>query len=138
MTCWIRGFALAVAALLMVMGGALGWLVMTTPEARDREGWILGPSLPLPFGELTTVVVPNDEIGERLVVLSGIAGLGRVVDDVYMFDSRIRTWERGPNLPAPRHHAAAAVLDGAVVISGGAETLDSRPWQGLYSKSLFA
>ncbi len=119
----------------MAIGASVLALVLTgcrilPPTPTEREAWSLGPELPKPFGELATVSVPRDDGGEQLVVLSGIAGWGRVVDDVFVFDSDARAWKAGPALPGPRHHASAAVLDGRVVLSGGAETLDGDPWQG--------
>lgn len=127
---FLRGMALLLGVVVLVAAAIMVWLVMTTPAPESREGWRLGAELPQPFGELATVALPLEDGGESLVVLSGIAGFGRVVDDVWTFDQVSGSWNRGPSLPAPRHHAAAAVLDGAVVISGGAESLEGRPWQG--------
>lgn len=98
------------------------------PSAQEREHWHLGAEMPKPFGELATTTVPA-EGGEQLVVLSGIAGWGRVVDDVLLYDPVSGEWREGPSLPEARHHASATVLEGAVVIAGGAESLSGHPWE---------
>lgn len=125
-----RVFVYIVVLLTLGVLAVAGWLRFTAPEAQRQPDWSLGPPLPQAFGELASVGLPREEGGDRLVVLSGIAGFGRVVDDVFILEPGADEWQRGPSLPAPRHHAAAAVLDGAVVIAGGAESLAGSPWQG--------
>ncbi|TVP57179.1 MAG: hypothetical protein EA349_06990, partial [Halomonadaceae bacterium] len=124
----LLGYLLAslLALLLLLLAGL--WL--TSPGPEPREGWVLGPPLPQAFGELATLSLPRQEDTDLLVVMSGISGFGTVVDDVQVFDVTRKTWSPGPSLPAPRHHAAAAELEGAAVLSGGAETLSGSPWQG--------
>ncbi|MCC5869333.1 MAG: hypothetical protein JJU27_12545 [Gammaproteobacteria bacterium] len=125
-----RVFVYLVVVLSLGVAAAFGWLRFTAPDAQPQPGWSLGPALPQAFGELASVGLPHEDGRDRLVVLSGITGVGRVADDVFVLDPAAGRWQRGPSLPAPRHHAAAAVLDGAVVIAGGAESLVDSPWQG--------
>lgn len=129
MTLIPRGLIMAAAAALLA-ALVVGIFLATAPTPEEREGWMLGPELPEPFGELATVAVPGADGRELLVALSGIAAFGRVVDDVYVFDPATETWTQGPALPERRHHAAAAVLDGAVILSGGAASLAEHPWRG--------
>ncbi len=135
----LRSLQRALALLGVVVLLLLGLLVLsfwvlrlTAPAPEPRQGWTLGPELPMAFGELATVALTGDDGEERLVVLSGLAGLGRVLDDVFVLNPRGGSWvwERAPSLPRPRHHTAAAALDGAVVVAGGAETLGEHPWTG--------
>ncbi len=131
------GVLLAVVLLLLALAV---WLLLTAPQPRDAPDWRLGPALPLAHGELATTVgqrpvecemAPCDT-ATALVVLGGIAGTGEVVDRVHWYLPQAGHWVQGSTLPAPRHHTAAATLDGAVYASGGAQTLD-RPWQATAS-----
>lgn len=126
---WLRVTAVVVGALVVGAALVVVALLATAPAPQERDEWTLGPELPMAFGELATVSVTRDDGTEVLVVLSGLSGLARVADDVFAYDSASGAWSRGPSLPAPRHHASAAALDGAVVLSGGAEGL-APPWAG--------
>ncbi|RFA25181.1 hypothetical protein CAI21_19620 [Alkalilimnicola ehrlichii] len=130
MRVWLRSIGVLVAVIVVIALAMGAWLLLVKPVPQERDGWTLGPDLPRPFGELATTVLPRENGAETLVVLSGIAGFGEVVNDVFLYDAETDAWRQGPSLPAARHHAAAAVLDGAVVLSGGAESLEGDPWQG--------
>lgn len=114
--------------LLLAAALGLGWLLFFPPQPETRAGWSLGPPMPEAFGELATVALARDDGGEDLVVLSGIRGFGQVVDRVLLLDAPDGRWQGGPPLPGPRHHAAAAAYQGAVVLSGGSTELNARPW----------
>lgn len=129
------GTVIFLAVVLLLLALAV-WLLLTAPQSRDAPHWRLGPDLPLPHGELATVVgqrpgecdAPPCAPQTALVVLGGITGTGEVLDRVHWYLARDERWVIGPALPAARHHTAAAALDGAVYVSGGSRTLD-RPWQ---------
>ncbi|MBE0477169.1 MAG: hypothetical protein IBX62_08745 [Coriobacteriia bacterium] len=127
---WLRPTGIVIGALIVLAALAVGWLLLTAPEPQERDEWALGPELPRAFGELATVSVVREDGSEMLVVLSGLSGLGEVVDDVFTYEEASGAWSRGPSLPVAVHHASAAALDGAVWVSGGSETLDAGAWQG--------
>lgn len=128
---WLRLTGIVIGALIFFVAVAVGWLLFTAPAPQEPDKWALGPELPRAFGELATVSVLRNDGSEMLVVLSGLAGLGEVVDDVFTYDTASGVWSRGPSLPTAVHHASAAALDGAVVVSGGSETLNGGGWQGI-------
>jgi N-acetylneuraminic acid mutarotase len=64
----------------------------------------------------------------KIYVLGGISGTGnerRALSDAYIFDPVDQSWEQGPSLPAPRHDAASAVLNGRIYLIGGKEQTGS-------------
>jgi hypothetical protein len=127
---WLRLTGIVIATLVVLVALAVGGLLLTAPSPQEQDEWTLGPELPRAFGELATVSVLRQDGSEMLVVLSGLAGIGGVVDDVFTYEAASGAWSRGPSLPTAVHHASAAPHDGAVVLSGGSETLISGGWQG--------
>ena len=133
----LKSVSVVVLALLVVVIGATGWLVLSSPQARDAPGWSLLSEMPLPHGELASTVAqrvtdcPDGPCPQepRLVVLGGIAGMGQVLDTVHFYDPQAQTWATGPALPEPRHHTSATSMGGSVYVTGGAASLD-RPWVG--------
>src|SRR5262249_31239127 len=98
------------------------------PQPRVAEHWSLGPPLPAPRGELATAVgyvqpcrAPPCPEGERLFVLGGLSGFFIPESRVEVFDPTRNTWSVGPQLPAPRHHFAAARLGDELYVSGGTD-----------------
>ncbi len=126
----LRLTGIIIVALLVVVAVLVGGLLLTAPAPHERDGWVLGPEVPRAFGELATASVMRGDGTESLIALSGLAGLGRVVDDVFIYDVASGAWRRGPSLPAAVHHASATALGGAVVVSGGSGTLNGGGWQG--------
>lgn len=127
---------LGVVAIALLGAALLLGLMASAPEPRADTEWILEQPMPAAKGELATAVVeravpcpqPPCAPTSRIAVVSGIAGLGRVLDSVYFFEPESRRWERGPPLPAARHHGAAVGLGGALYFTGGAASLTG-PWQ---------
>lgn len=117
-----RFLNLALVALLGValgVGGYLGYLRLTAPEARAAAGWTLLAEMPEPRGETAAAVA-----GERLLVIGGMAGVAASASStVSIYDPGTASWASGPPLPETRHHLAAASLDGAVYVSGGAASV---------------
>jgi hypothetical protein len=109
---------------------AASGVACSAPRPEVRPGWQLGPPLPEPFGELATTTARLEDGSKHLVVVSGIGGLGRVLDRVQLYDPAGEAWREGPPLPAPRHHAAATSLDGHVYVMGGSASLRGSPWEG--------
>jgi len=61
-------------------------------------------------------------------VMGGIRGTGdarEALADTFLFHPETMGWERGPALPAPRHDAASAVMDGRIYLIGGKEETGS-------------
>lgn len=132
----LKVVGLLVAAVVVLAGAGAAWLYATAPTPREAPGWTLLEPLPAARGELATATAyaepcptPPCPEAERLVVLGGLFGLGRVSDRVDIYDPDTGSWTAGPPLPEPRHHLAAAGLDGAVYASGGAATLGGSPWR---------
>jgi hypothetical protein len=128
---WIVTLMLAIPA---VGVAAVAWLYLTEPQPREAEGWTLGVPLPWARGELATAVAhvapcleaPCPEL-EQLFVLGGLSGLGTTEDAVTVYDPAEQRWTLAAPLPAPRHHLAAAGLDQAIYVSGGAAEV-TPPW----------
>jgi hypothetical protein len=127
---WLRVTGLVIGALMVLAALVVGGLLLTTPSPQEGDEWVLGPELPRAVGELATASVVRNDGSEMLVVLSGLAGVAEVVDDVFTYDTASGDWSRGPSLPTPVHHASAVALDGTVVVSGGSPTLNGGGWQG--------
>ncbi len=68
---------------------------------------------------------PAPEGGPKgsIVVAGGFvpSGGGVPTPDVFFFDLGTKRWSKGPDLPAPRHHAMLAVLRGTLYLAGGFE-----------------
>lgn len=73
-----------------------------------------GAALPEPCTE-----VAGAAWRDRLVVVGGLDEAGEAVDRVDLYDRAADAWERGPDLPAARHHTAVAPLAGRVYVVGG-------------------
>lgn len=130
----LKGIGLGLLALLVLAGAVILLLYASAPRPRAVDGWSLGPPLPSPRGELASAVAhrhpcsePPCPEAELLYVVGGLAGLGRTQDAVNLYDPARGEWLDGPPLPEPRHHLAAAGLDGAVYVSGGTRGM-TRPW----------
>lgn len=75
--------------------------------------------MPTPRAGAAAVVVGNDVYvigGSTSPHDSGSLPGSGVVE---IFDTRTKTWSEGPELPTPRHHHAAAAVDGVVTVVGG-------------------
>jgi hypothetical protein len=124
----------ASAVLVLSVSVTLLALYATAPGPREADGWRTLAPLPEPRGELATAVAhaspcpvaPCPE-AERLYVLGGLSGLGRIRDDVSIYDPTGGAWSAGPPLPRPRHHLGAAGLGQAIYAGGGASHM-ARPW----------
>lgn len=105
--------------LLVMLVGLVAWALLSEPRAGlGGPGWSRLPDLPTGRGELAGAVLEVD--GRTfLAVVGGFTGPGRPTDEVTLFSPRTRTWRPGPPLPEPRHHAAAAGLDGSLYVAGG-------------------
>jgi N-acetylneuraminic acid mutarotase len=103
-----------------VVAVVLLFLFATNPSPRQSPGWTLVAPMPEARGETTTAVLED-----RLYVIGGLTGLvARASDAVSIYDPASDAWTDGPALPEPRHHAAAAALDGAIWLAGGAPSVE--------------
>jgi N-acetylneuraminic acid mutarotase len=119
----LRWLLAIVAGLLLAGAAAVGALAVTTPTPEPTPGWQRQPALPDARGEVASTVVDRGD-GERLVVAGGLEGLTAGTSRaVHELDPAAGTWRRLPDLPAPRHHPAAAAVDGDVYVSGGAPSV---------------
>lgn len=118
MTCRLRRtLRIAGRALLGAFIGLvflLGMLVLTNPDPQASPGWDRHADLPDRNSETASAVV-----GDRLFVVGGFENLYGTSRDVFVFDATGGTWSEGPDLPDPRHHAAAVGFFGSVYVSGG-------------------
>ena len=120
---------MTVGAVALVVAGAVVALVMTTPSPTPTPGWEPTGQLPDPRGEVASTVVE----GSRLVVAGGLEGVGATSAAVHELDADSGTWRHLPDLPEPRHHPAAAAIDGDVYLSGGAPSVtDWAPQDSLW------
>jgi Kelch motif protein len=119
-----------------VIGGAfLGNLLTSNAYPRpEGGGWVRLKDMPRPRGEAGSTIVapgptgtqdicpdhPTGGCQPQFVVAGGLRGLlAKTVDLVDILDARTGRWRTGPRLPEPRHHPAAAAIDGATYVSGG-------------------
>ena len=123
---------LAVIAALVIAAGAAALLaggdgdgdggkdVASAPETTARavtaSAWE-----PLEDAELPRQQAPGAELGGKVWVFGGLTGetSARATPTVAAWDTSIDTWDVGPELPDPLHHAMAATYDGRLVVMGG-------------------
>ena len=110
-----RPLLIALLALVVVVAASVVVLKLTNPRPETRLLWLRAQAMPSPRGEVAAAMV-----GSSLVVSGGLHGVGRTSSAVSVYDVRQRQWFIGPPLPAARHHAAAAALDGRLYVTGGA------------------
>jgi len=129
----LKILALVLLVLVVGAGAFIGNLLTSNPYPRpEAEGWARLQNLPRPRGEGAATIVypgpagtpdvcPSPPCQPQFVVAGGLRGLlGRTVADVDILDAGNGKWRRGPSLPEPRHHPAAASIDGALYVTGGA------------------
>lgn len=118
----LGGFALLGAVVALALLIIVLWATTSSPRS-SSPGWTrLADGLEA-RGEVASAVgarVGGCEADACLYVLGGLRGLGRTSSAVTVYDPDRDAWHRGPSLPAGRHHAAAAWLDGALYLTGGA------------------
>ena len=107
---------LGMLLLLLVATGVV--LSLTNPTPRDATAWTTAAPLPDARGEGSGTVVETAD-GPRLAVVGGLSGFGRTNDDVTLYDPTDDAWTTLTPLPAPRHHTAAAAIEGRLYVSGG-------------------
>lgn len=119
----VRWLAVLIGGLLVAGVLLLVVLAVTTPAPQSEPGWETLGELPDPRGEVAATVV--DRTGhEQLVVAGGLEGLTAGTSRaVHQLDPAAGSWQQLPSLPEPRHHAAAAALDGDVYVAGGAPSV---------------
>ena len=128
----LKIIALVLVVLLVVGGAFIGNLLTSNSYPRpEAEGWARLADLPHPRGEVGATIVlpgpagtsdicPSGPCQPQFFVVGGLRGLlGRTVATVDILDAGNGKWRSGPDLPEPRHHPAAAAIDGAVYVSGG-------------------
>jgi N-acetylneuraminic acid mutarotase len=114
----LRALGLAVLATVVLLAVVSGVLIATNADPTDRPGWTRGADLAGGRGEVASTVADG-----RVIVVGGLRGPGRTSASVEAYDPATDAWASLPDLPAPRHHAAAAALDdGTVYVSGGARS----------------
>lgn len=83
-------------------------------DADPRSRWAAAPAIPGgPIQETAAVTV-----GDAVWVLGGLTSFVDYTAAVWVFDTVAGTWSAGPALPAPVHHANAAVVDGSIYVVG--------------------
>ena len=124
--------ALVLVVLLVVAGALIGNILTSNPYPRpEAEGWARLKDLPHPRGEMGATIVlpgpagtqdicPSGPCSPQFFVVGGLRGpLGKTTAAVDVLDAGNGKWRTGPDLPEPRHHPAAASIDGAVYVTGG-------------------
>jgi hypothetical protein len=122
----LRWIVAGLVALVLALGIVLVLLAVTNPRAGDARGWERLPGMPEPRGEVASTVVER-EGRSLLLVAGGFEGLRAATSTaVHLLDAEQGRWRRLPDLPAARHHAAAAASGGDVYVSGGAPSATDR------------
>ncbi len=85
---------------------------------------------PMPTARVGAAAVA---IGSRIFVVGGMDGFGRTLGTVELYDTIGDRWTKLPDLPKPRHHAGAAVLDGVLYVIGGIGGSKSAPTSDVYA-----
>src|SRR5262249_61439616 len=96
--------------------GVLGRTPESPPRAATQAPGTGPPLAPRPSGRLEVAVA---ELKGLVFVIGGFKSGGEPVDTVEVYDPANDRWETGTPLPAPTHHAAAAVVDGRLFVAGG-------------------
>lgn len=142
----LKVIGLVLVVVLVIVGALIGNLLTSNPYPRpEAEGWARLRDMPGARGEVGSTVVfpgptgtqdicPQGPCAPQFVVAGGLSGpTGKTVARVDIFDAGRGTWRAGPALPAARHHPAAAAIDGAVYVAGGArKATDWAPERNLW------
>jgi len=90
--------------------------------ARAADGhWTTAKPLPEPLLEMGGTVLDG-----KIYIAGGIDGHGKPTAHAYRYDPATDSWERLPDLPAPRHHMPLAAAGGMVYALGGLSGTDFR------------
>lgn len=133
MRALIRRVMRVVVVLAAVFAALVTVLWVRTADPRPARAWERLADMPNPRGEVAAAVgarviddcppfEQNCENPVRVVVAGGLAGVGRTVDTVSIYDPAADRWTTGPPLPEARHHVGAAGLGGTVYVTGGSKT----------------
>jgi Kelch motif protein len=135
----LRVGGIVLLMLAVALGAFLGYLATSSPQPRDASpGWVRLRDMPHSRGEVGSAVVTAVRNGpnicakppcpeQLLYVVGGLRGTAaKAVDLVDVYDPEGDVWSIGPRLPEPRHHPAAASLNGFLYASGGA--VDPARW----------
>lgn len=112
---------LVVALLLLALLVLFLWVSTPTPRS-SSPGWTRLADGPQGRGEVASAVgtgVAGCAAAACLYVAGGLHGPGWTSSTLSVYDPDEDAWHRGPSLPAGRHHAAAAFLDGSLYVTGG-------------------
>ncbi len=109
-------------ALVAVFLASAAILALTAPSPREASGWRQAAKLPEARGEAAGAVLTVTG-GQQLAAIGGLRGmLVEAADTVEFYDAGDDRWRAGPPLPQPRHHLAAAGVDGTLFVAGGASS----------------
>ncbi len=89
------------------------------PRASLR--WVEGAPLPTARRDLTCALH-----GSKIWIVGGVNAQGITESRVDIFDIKQQEWERGLPLPKPLHSAAAASVEGELLVMGGFQDLAGR------------
>jgi hypothetical protein len=119
---WILRTLITLVLLVALVVAVATVLVATAPSARPADAWGQATQLAEPRGEAAGAVLTL-EGREQLAAVGGLKGfLVTAADSVEFYDPDTDRWLRGPSLPEPRHHLAAAGIDGTLFVTGGASS----------------
>lgn len=126
---WLRRLAIALMGTVLAVVIWVLALIVTNPDASPSPGWARHPSLDDARGEVASTVADGE-----LVVAGGLRGMGQTTDHVSAYDAAASEWRDLPDLPARRHHAAAATVDGTIyVLGGGSSATDWTPRRDVWA-----
>lgn len=113
---------------LAVVAAACSAPVTPSPDAgparcEDTTPWAAAPPLPLGATQETAAL----HLDGKLYVLGGFNGRLGITGEVQVFDLASCTWSAGPALPAPLHHANAAVVGDTLYVLGSLAELEFVP-----------
>ncbi|HYB88778.1 MAG TPA: protein kinase [Streptosporangiaceae bacterium] len=93
--------------------------VAPTPVLKPSGGWTLGRSSPFPVQQLHAAVLN----GSQIWLAGGLTGSTEATDQATnkteYYDPVVHTWNPGPNLPFPVHHAMLVSFQGKLYLIGG-------------------
>jgi len=114
--------------LLYIIGGGLGY----RPEARTDQVLAYDPQLdtystltPIPLSDGISAYGAAAAIGTNLYVFGGISGVlvPMYLQSLWIYDIVNDAWSPGADMPGQRWGSAVGVINGQIIIAGGATTV---------------
>jgi hypothetical protein len=121
------------AGLIYIIGGGVG----SGPDARVDQLLAYEPSsdtystfAPIPVSDGISAFGAAAVIGTNIYVFGGVSGVpSHILQSLWIYDTVNDLWSAGADMPAPRYGSAVGVVNGQIIIAGGATAvIETTTW----------